>query len=48
MGGGSFVLEIQTGGDASGNPGERGLKNAPIHLGVWIFSGITHSELYSS
>ena len=33
--GGSFVLEIQTGGGscASGNPGERGLKNDPIRWG---------------
>ena len=43
-GGGSFVLEIQTGGGVlcfRKSRWEGGLKNDPIRRGVQIFSGIT-------
>ena len=47
MGGGSLNLEILRGGGLKqfGNLGGRGggQKTVPSIMGVWIFSGITHS-----
>lgn len=38
-------MEVQAGRGVSclGNPGGREGENVPIHRGVWIFSGVTHS-----
>ena len=49
--GGSFVLEIQTGGGLVLQENQvrgGGLKNDPIRQGVWIFSGIAHFRIIVS